>query len=329
MGVENLSVVSLAQRVVIKYSLIPPIDIKSLIQKYAELKFVHFPFDGIDGVSLNLKLPNKATKVVVNSNNPKVRIRFTLAHELGHILIPWHIGTIIDFIDQNDSRSNQEQFGYWNIESEANTFAAELLMPKLWIESLLSSNTNLADCHKQVSNECEVSPLAAAIRLVPFLQKGIVYACERDGKVEFSGKTNGTLANRLVRGVEILETNFSYCKDHFIADLDGRRLHWWQLPEKIILDTPEDERTWKEVLDNILSDISIPENQLTKFKMSINGVIAGINGTIRRTDGYSRDVLLSACIQRLVDRTDLKEFVKHKDFQIFLLKRANAFVNQD
>ena len=152
MGVTNFPVVNLAQRVIIKYSLKPPIDIISLIWKYAELKFISFPFDGIDGVSLNLKVPNKPTKVIVNYNNPMVRKRFTLAHELGHILIPWHVGTIIDFIDQNHSSLNQEQLEYWNIESEANTFAAELLMPKLWIESLLSNNTNLAECHKQVSN---------------------------------------------------------------------------------------------------------------------------------------------------------------------------------
>ena len=329
MGVEKSPIVSLAKRVIIKYSLKPPIDIKSLIEKYAELKFVRFPFDGIDGVSLNLKVPNKRIKVIVNSNNPNVRQRFTLAHELGHILIPWHIGTIIDSIDQNHSNLNGELFEYWNIESEANTFAEDLLMPKTWIESLISSNTNLADCHKEVSIECEVSPLASAIRIVPFLPKGIIYACERDGKVEFSGRTNGTLANRLVRGVKILETNFGYCEEHFIADLDGRRLHWWQLPEKIILNTSEDERSWKEILDNILSDISIPENQSTKFKMSINGVVASINGMIRQTDGYSRDVLVSAFIQRLFDRDEFKEFVKHKDFQIFLLKRANAFVNQD
>ncbi len=329
MGVEKSPIVNLAQTVIRKYSLNPPIDIVTLVRRYAELQFVRFPFDVIDGVSLNLKVPNKRIKVIVNSNNPSVRQRFTLAHELGHILIPWHIGTFIDSIDQKYSDSNIGQYNYWSIEAEANTFAAELLMPKVWVENLIHTNSNLANCHKIVSVQCEVSPLSAAIRLVHFLPKGIVYACERDGKVEFSGRTNGTLANALRRGLEISETYYGYCKEHFIADLNLRRLHWWQLPEKIILDTQNDDRTWREVLNNILNDISIPENQLTKLKMSINGVIASVNGTIKRTDEYSIDVLVTACIQRLVDRTELQDFVNHKDFKLFLSKRANAFVNQD
>jgi|GEM_PF-4230888 len=200
-------------------------------------------------------------------------------------------------------------------------------MPKSWIESLISIDMNLARCHKVVSTKCDVSPLSAAIRLVPFLPKGIVYAFERDGKVEFSGKSSGTLASYLASGTEISDSTFGYCKDHFVADLDLLRLHWWQLPEKISIDTPDNDRTWREVLDSILNDIGIDKGQFCKFKMSINGVIASANGTIKRQDGYCRDALVSAIIQRFVNRTEFSKLVNHEDFNTFIYKKSDSLVN--
>jgi len=91
--------VRIARRLVERLALTPPVNIKSLVRSYADLSFRHIPEPGVDGICLNLKVPGKRPKVVVNSGNPTTRKRFTLAHELGHILIPWHLGSIIDNLD--------------------------------------------------------------------------------------------------------------------------------------------------------------------------------------------------------------------------------------
>ena len=88
MGIELTPETNLARRIIDKYSLSPPVDIRSMVEAYARLTFVHIPFDDIDGVSLNLKTRDKSTHVIVNSASAPSRQRFTMAHELGHILIP-------------------------------------------------------------------------------------------------------------------------------------------------------------------------------------------------------------------------------------------------
>jgi len=66
-------------------------------------------FDAMTG-----KTQNGAIVIFLNGNMPKDRQRFTLAHELGHIIMH------IPFIDIAPNR---------DVEKEANQFAAEFLMP--------------------------------------------------------------------------------------------------------------------------------------------------------------------------------------------------------
>lgn len=65
-----------------------------------------------------------------NSYTP--RRRFTLAHEIGHFCM--HRSKQHEFVDDKSTMSRSES--YWNrSESEANSFAAELLMPAKLINS--------------------------------------------------------------------------------------------------------------------------------------------------------------------------------------------------
>lgn len=73
--------------------------------------------------------------IAVNAAHPQVRKRFTIAHEMGHLAL--HKGTEVH-VDQGfrvnlrDSNSATAQ----DVEEiEANAFAANLLMPALWLRS--------------------------------------------------------------------------------------------------------------------------------------------------------------------------------------------------
>ena len=138
-GIELTPETNLARRIIDKYSLSPPVDIRSMVEAYARLTFVHIPFDDIDGVSLNLKTRDTSTHVIVNSASAPSRQRFTMAHELGHILIPWHVGSVL--IDQVAPVSPRSSSYFtpesWTMETEANSFAAELLMPYSWLERVV------------------------------------------------------------------------------------------------------------------------------------------------------------------------------------------------
>lgn len=320
MGVATKAAINLARHIVEKYSLEIPIDVKSLVESRADLAFKCIPLQGVDGISLNLKTPGKKTKVIVNADNPPLRQRFTLAHELGHIVIPWHLGSIVDHLDSNHTHEIDD---YWETEGEANSFAGELLVPTDWVLKKLSKRDDLAKVHWLISKKCQVSLHVAAIRLTQLLPKNFVYVVERHGTVEFSGKTDGTLAGTLEWETFFESDAYNYSEKHFSIDAGDHRIHWWKLPGTFLHSKP-DVRDWREILSDILNDLEIPRAKIPKLKSSINGVVAFANSAAKRSEDYSISTIAAACLQRFNDRDEYKEFSQHIDFATFVMKKAQA-----
>lgn len=325
MAVVAIPPINLARRLTAKLSLRPPVDVKGLVEAYAGLTIVEIPIDGVDGISLDLKTPGKKPRVVLNARNPPTRQRFTLAHELGHLLIPWHTGSIIDHLDVTQARAADN---YWEFESEANTFAAELLMPSQWVSRLLTEAQNMAQLHARIARESEVSLLAAAIRLSQLLPKNFVVAVERDGIVEFSYRTEGTLANALLWERAFPGEAYDYCERHDVAITESRRIHWWKLPDSYVI-SESDKRPWRDILNSIVNELGLSPPEQTRIKLSVNGVVAYAHSVAKRSKTYSVDTVAAACLQRFSDREEFEDFVHHPDFRAFIQKRAAALVTSD
>jgi Zn-dependent peptidase ImmA (M78 family) len=159
---SEYSEVNMARRLLQKQRLTPPIDVLALIQQYADVIFRPIPIEKVDGVCLDLKVAGKRPRVIVNSNKPKRRQVFTLAHELGHIIIPWHVGTIPDIINFSPEELHElpaeyiasaltDLGRYSQTEREANRFASELLMPEQWVKDQISQQDDLAQLHRTIS----------------------------------------------------------------------------------------------------------------------------------------------------------------------------------
>lgn len=100
----------------------PLLNICNIVERNGVLLyFWDCPYDDFDGVSLITDKGNRLA--IINGNRDNERIRFTVAHELGHILM--HECTDF-FISQARDK-----------ESEANRFASELLMPESAIRNQL------------------------------------------------------------------------------------------------------------------------------------------------------------------------------------------------
>lgn len=308
-----------AQRLTAKYKLTLPIDVRAILERYSDVVEAVIPIKGVDGVCLNLKVPGKRPRVVINSSNPPLRRRFTEAHELGHIVIPWHKGTIVDHLDPEHVESSDD---YWVFEEEANQFAAELLMPSSWMLDLLESTPDPSKAHKQTCEQCNVSALAASKRLSSLLPKNMVFVCEKDGEVEFSGKTKGTLANAPFWKTTFDADSFTYATQHFISNIGARRLHWWTLPDKVN-EVSNDPRSWRAILDAIVEDIGVPVDDQKRFKASVNGVLAAANSAVRQRGSHTAASVVAACMQRFHDRDDLRSFAEHPNFMDFVVKRAS------
>jgi len=109
-----------------------------------------------------------ADTIGVNLRHAPVRQRFTIAHELGHMLLHTrdlhYDGKFVQFRDKVSSSGIDPQ------ETAANLFAAELLMPKKFIdkdlEDLLALDIEDDDAIGALADKFEVSRQAMTVRLV-------------------------------------------------------------------------------------------------------------------------------------------------------------------
>lgn len=103
--------------------------------------------------------------IVVNGSHARVRQRFSIAHELGHL----HMGHEdididhgIEAIFGDDDESYEKVQG--DLEKEANAFAAELLMPKAWI--IDQRKLPVKNLISLIRSCCDVSEPAAWYRIM-------------------------------------------------------------------------------------------------------------------------------------------------------------------
>lgn len=112
----------------------PPVPVEKLIQVCGARTVFRSLDDGVSGFVLREK---GTTPIVgINSYHSSVRQRFTMAHELGHLLLhktsKIHIDETDFFIKFRDAQSSD---GSDRDEREANGFAAALLMPDAFLKT--------------------------------------------------------------------------------------------------------------------------------------------------------------------------------------------------
>ena len=83
-------------------------------------------------------LKKQTVLIGVNKNHHKNRQRFTIAHELGHLLLHEKGRIHVDHKFQINLRDEHSSTGISEEEKEANLFAAELLMPAKFISKDLA-----------------------------------------------------------------------------------------------------------------------------------------------------------------------------------------------
>ncbi len=110
----------------------PPVPVEVIARKIgAELVFE--PFTGEDDISGILYRKGKQRIIGINSAHPKTRQRFSIAHEIGHLVL--HTKRLfVDKVVRVDFRDSISSLAINNEEISANVFAAGLLMPRDFIE---------------------------------------------------------------------------------------------------------------------------------------------------------------------------------------------------
>lgn len=144
----------------------PPIPIDDLARKLgARLSFEAFS----SNVSGLLYRDGLNVTMAINSSHATTRQRFTIAHEIGHLLL--HEGPM--FIDKTmriDRRDENAALGTAPEEIEANRFAAALLMPEHMVLEMVTQlgrgNPTADEIIAALAHRFSVSSQAMEYRLV-------------------------------------------------------------------------------------------------------------------------------------------------------------------
>lgn len=163
----------------------PPVKVEDLVKEFAEVRDLSFGIGlGLDAVLQGLNgLNGGQTKPVLLLNNDfaATRRRFTLAHELGHLLMAWHSGTMECHLDDqplDDAATAPAGIrgagaGAWQLERDANQFASRILIPRRFVDALDHDDP---ESMLEAMAAAEVSAEAAVIGLASQLSPGHVFA---------------------------------------------------------------------------------------------------------------------------------------------------------
>lgn len=307
----------MAARLVERLGLRPPIDVEKLCAEFADVTVKSFPIE-IDGLCLDLKVRGKRPKIWISRSIAHVRKRFTLAHELGHIIIPWHSGTIVDDIESPRSGA---QSRYRTMEAEANRFAAELLMPSSWVIGMAERAEHNADLMHSVAQIADVSVPAAFLRAARWGRPGYIGAEVRDGIIVRAIRTSETESRVPERGSAIANLRMPAAGEPIIIPNAETSYYWWKIKDEVPV-RDDDLPPWRDILDEMLEDI--PSDFRRETRASVNAIIGRAIG--REPRGASVNRIYKCALEAFQNRQNESYWVKaifdHRLFDDYMLARS-------
>ncbi|MBP6740190.1 MAG: ImmA/IrrE family metallo-endopeptidase [Leptospiraceae bacterium] len=318
---------NLAKRIIDKHKLSVPIPIEDIIRNYATIEETSIPFN-CDALCINKE--NGKPNIIINSGQTNNRKRFTLSHELGHIIIPWHVG---NFFCHTDYTLRFEDEFYFEIEAEANKFAAELLLPHEWILSNLKGRIDFVEM-VNLLRKANVSDWTLLIRLKEYLPPGYIIKLQNNSnEIIMSYKSNGSLGvdSYFATDKTSFNSSNSSTKYNYLPSLGNYSIYWvyvedrnndFEITEELSKEYQSSIST--EILNFIIEEIfHIPK---PKLRNQINGII-GAGNTM-----YPSETLKGLFINlthRFRERNeDLNLIINHPLFKIFIYLKAKEIMNK-
>lgn len=301
--------ISLARFVIDDEKFAPGDDLKALVSRFAKIEFASIPFQA-DGISVKPKSAERPL-IVVNSDNPPTRQTFTLAHELGHVLIPWHVGTICSHIDNDLNREDE----YYRQEGEANRFASELLVPTEWVVGLFQNTQDPATTLKHILDTVKVSPPAAIIKLMHCLPPGFVCTEKYSGASSQYHSSAGTAFSPAYESNPDRIDYYDKTADgRFALKLGNYSYDWWYFSHEHELPSEKLQRPWRDALTDILNAVPLAQRKFAQ--QSLNGIIASASqrrGNVEEAYCY--------IVSRVKGAEYAPPVIDHPDFRPFVMAR--------
>lgn len=140
------------------------LNLKKVASKVGINQILRADFES-DGVSGLLRKEGDSWNIYVNASDSPQRRRFTIAHEIGHLLsfkFSSHSKAALDAQNEISDNAYLQRTGEINpVESEANAIAAKLLMPKQEVIGMHKEGKTV----EEMAQRFQVSESAMSVRL--------------------------------------------------------------------------------------------------------------------------------------------------------------------
>lgn len=305
----------IADRIVIDFDLVPPVDIESLASNFAELRFEDWPQD-CDGLTVGLggDLP---PKIFVKVSTHELGRRFTIAHELGHVLIPWHTGTIACVPGDGTSA-----FGTGSMtEREASSFASRILVPTRFLREITEDPVTFTETFRSLEL-AKVSVPAGLIALANALPAGHVLTIVESRRSFYSPGTRAPSALYPKTWDERLRDWREAAAESGTASYWNKDILWFRF-ERIQHPIPDgDPRDTTQILRDAISSLTDDAMERTSILNTINGIVGYALSMPEARASPAR--ALAVLRHRVRDRPALEGLLGSSDFDLFLARRASS-----
>jgi Zn-dependent peptidase ImmA (M78 family) len=149
-----------------------PVDVQALAER-AGARVRYRSYEGAGGMAGALVRKPDGSVIGVNLDDPLPRQRFTIAHEVGHLILHddnVHVDKRIVLFRDQDSATAKDA-----AEIEANQFASHLLMPAFLLQADIdvAEFVDLDDTAERLAQKYVVSVPAMTLRLAKFVRYGL------------------------------------------------------------------------------------------------------------------------------------------------------------
>ena len=204
------------------------------IAAHLQLDVSELDVEGFDGGLVRAKGTPLGAIIVRDSIREPGRKNFTVAHEIGHFVLPGH--------DTGGAVCGPSDIGNWadasqELEREADEFAAELLLPSDYAKPKFKGESPSLGIIQAVANESNVSLSATAWRYCDLVSERCAVVWSKNGKVSWY-KPSREFGFYLKRGWEIAKGTQAW------ECFSGTRTH--ESPEPVSADLWLNERVLLE-----------------------------------------------------------------------------------
>lgn len=308
-----------------KLGLVHPVVIEDVLREFADVYDDTFPIDA-EAILIHQRQGGASRpKVIVARGMSRSRRTFTLAHELGHLLIPWHCGDFVCKPSAVNAGSIDElidEMNYQEIEREANRFAAQFLMPgEILCRLMVEGGVDLVVKYVERG---DISIQAAFIKLIGSLPSGYILVVSDGIYVKSSQRSKGTF-------MEVLDVQTPLDFSQYEAvggvvslfESRGATYHWIDLTRAKVSKVLCEKyfATWGDALSEILRDLGFGGQKLVKITQRINGIVGAAISKAKHMPNADYFTIVKVCLQK---HHDLASLTNHEYFDEFLDLRCDS-----